>query len=70
VYKLRAHHLDAGGHIRVLGVRQLTVLHAALYSLYIAAPGEILEPGWRWRRETYAIPEGWDLPNPMAAAER
>ncbi|MCS6888956.1 MAG: hypothetical protein NZQ09_12185 [Chloroflexus sp.] len=47
--------------------QQLTVLHAALHSLYFAEPGEILEPGWRWRRETYTIPPGWgadqDFPN-------
>ncbi len=50
--------------------QQLTVLHAALYSLYFAEPGEILEPGWRWRRETYAIPDGWDLPDPESAVGR
>lgn len=49
--------------------QQLTVLHAALYGLYLAEPGEILEPGWRWRRETYTLPEGWDGPDPRPAAE-
>ncbi|PDW02653.1 hypothetical protein [Candidatus Viridilinea mediisalina] len=41
--------------------QQLTVLHAALYGLYIAEPGEILAPGWRWRRESYTIPAGWEV---------
>jgi hypothetical protein len=45
------------------------VLHAALSGLYIAEPGEILAPGWRWRREAYTIPEGWDLPDPTPATE-
>ncbi len=40
--------------------QQLVVLHAALHSLYFAEPGEILEPGWRWRRETYTSPPGWE----------
>jgi D-proline reductase (dithiol) PrdB len=41
--------------------QQLTVLHAALHSLYFCQPGEILEPGWRWRREQYTVPEGWQV---------
>ncbi|WP_322487650.1 hypothetical protein [Chloroflexus sp.] len=41
--------------------QQVTVLHAALHSLYFAEPGEILEPAWRWRRETYTFPTGWEV---------
>jgi len=40
-------------------VQQLAVLHAALQGLVTAQPGQILEPGWRWRREQYTLPEGW-----------
>jgi D-proline reductase (dithiol) PrdB len=58
------HPLGEPGNI----AQQLTVLHAALYSLYFAEPGEILEPGWRWRRETYTVPDGWDLPEEAPAA--
>lgn len=43
--------------------QQLTVIHYALRALYtVAEPGTILDPGWRWRREQYAEPEGWELP--------
>lgn len=40
-------------------VQQLTVLHAALQALASAEPGAIIEPGWRWRRETYTPPPDW-----------
>jgi hypothetical protein len=36
------------------------VIHYALDALYtIDEPGTILEPGWRWRQERYAMPEDW-----------
>lgn len=43
--------------------QQLSVIHYALQALYtIEVPGRILEPGWRWRRETYSEPQDWSLP--------
>lgn len=43
--------------------QQLSVIHYALTALYTAEePGTILDPGWRWRRETYAEPASWALP--------
>jgi hypothetical protein len=43
--------------------QQLSVIHYALAALYtVQAPGAILDPGWRWRREQYAEPETWALP--------
>lgn len=43
--------------------QQLSVIHYALQALYtIKVPGRILEPGWRWRRETYIEPQDWSLP--------
>ncbi|MBP1465319.1 hypothetical protein EYB53_006340 [Candidatus Chloroploca sp. M-50] len=42
--------------------QQLSVIHYALEKLYTAEePGLIFEPDWRWRRERYALPEGWDF---------
>jgi D-proline reductase (dithiol) PrdB len=43
--------------------QQLAVIHAALSALYsITTPGTILDPRWRWRRESYAEPQSWELP--------
>jgi D-proline reductase (dithiol) PrdB len=43
--------------------QQLSVIHYALTALYITQePGTILEPGWRWRRETYTDPSNWAMP--------
>jgi hypothetical protein len=43
--------------------QQLSVIHYALTALYtVQAPGTILEPGWRWRRETYTEPLIWTMP--------
>jgi len=38
--------------------QQRTVIHAALRLLVTAnAPGALVEPGWRWRREQYEEPD-------------
>jgi D-proline reductase (dithiol) PrdB len=43
--------------------QQLTVINYALRALYsIHVPGTILEPGWRWRRESYDQPLDWHMP--------
>jgi D-proline reductase (dithiol) PrdB len=43
--------------------QQLRVIHYALAALYtVEEPGTILDPGWRWRRETYAEPSSWIMP--------
>lgn len=42
--------------------QQLSVIHYAMRALYSAAPAEICEPGWRWRREQYSEPDNWDIP--------
>jgi D-proline reductase (dithiol) PrdB len=43
--------------------QQLSVIHYALTALAtVQEPGAILDPGWRWRRETYREPDSWTLP--------
>jgi hypothetical protein len=43
--------------------QQLSVLHYALSALYsVEVPGSILDPGWQWRRQTYAEPSRWAMP--------
>lgn len=43
--------------------QQASVVQYALRALYtVTEPGTILEPGWRWRRESYAMPTDWTLP--------
>ena len=43
--------------------QQLSVLHYALTALYtVEESGTILDPGWRWRRETYSEPATWQMP--------
>ncbi len=43
--------------------QQLVVIYYALLALYdVLAPGVILEPGWRWRRERYVEPHDWRMP--------
>jgi D-proline reductase (dithiol) PrdB len=41
--------------------QQLTVIRDAPAALYATAPGTLVEPGSRWRRERHAEPERWDL---------
>lgn len=39
------------------------VIHYALRALYsIQEPGTILDPPWRWRRESYEFPQDWTMP--------
>ncbi len=43
--------------------QQLHVINYALRALYsVYVPGTILEPGWRWRRESYDQPLDWHMP--------
>ena len=59
------HPLGEAGNIN----QQLAVLGRALAALStITVPGTILEPGYRWRRETYPIPP-W-LRQPPRCAEQ
>lgn len=42
--------------------QQLSVIQYALQTLYtVEEPGTILEPGWRWRRESYQEPHDWNM---------
>ena len=39
--------------------QQLTVLQEAFRFLYTAQPGELRDLPYRWRRESYSVPEKW-----------
>ena len=39
--------------------QQLTVLQEAFRFLYTAQPGELRDLPYRWRRESYSVPEEW-----------
>ncbi|MBI2819160.1 MAG: hypothetical protein HYX73_04205 [Acidobacteria bacterium] len=39
--------------------QQLTVLYDAFQFLYTAQPGELRDLPYRWRRESYSVPEEW-----------
>jgi hypothetical protein len=39
--------------------QQFTILYGAFQFLYAAKAGELRDPPYRWRRETYSIPVAW-----------
>ena len=42
--------------------QHLSVIHYALQTLYTTKqPGEIHDPGWRWRRKSYHEPLDWTM---------
>jgi hypothetical protein len=48
--------------------QQLTVIRDALATLYTATPGTLVSLPYRWRRETYRVPDRWEVEPASAGA--